>query len=103
MKTVYLAGPITGLTFEGCKSWREYAIAKLEPRGIRGLSPLRAKLAGLAYRGPAELLDLVHARASGARCNFRRTRLPLLHTILLVVLEPYPHRLDLLGAPRAVE
>lgn len=29
-KTVYLAGPITGLTYEGCTSWRDYAREQLE-------------------------------------------------------------------------
>lgn len=43
MKTVYLAGPITGCSFEGCTDWRITAINKLAPYGIRGLSPMRAK------------------------------------------------------------
>lgn len=43
MKTVYLAGPITGLTFDGCTDWREYAIKSLADAGIKGLSPMRAK------------------------------------------------------------
>lgn len=38
---VYLAGPITGLTFAGCTDWRQYAIDKLRP--IVGLSPMRGK------------------------------------------------------------
>ncbi len=42
MKRVYLAGPITGLSFEGCTDWREYAIKELSTVGITGLSPLRA-------------------------------------------------------------
>lgn len=43
MKNVYLAGPITGLTFEGCTDWREFAIKELKAVGITGLSPMRAK------------------------------------------------------------
>ena len=43
MKTVYLAGPITGLTFDGCTGWRDYAIKRLAERGVQGLSPMRAK------------------------------------------------------------
>ena len=43
MKRVYLAGPITGLSFEGCTDWREYAIKDLSTAGITGLSPMRAK------------------------------------------------------------
>jgi nucleoside 2-deoxyribosyltransferase len=40
-KLVYLAGPITGLTYEGATNWRQYAIKKLKP--IFGLSPMRGK------------------------------------------------------------
>jgi nucleoside 2-deoxyribosyltransferase len=43
MSRVYLAGPITGLTFEGCTDWREYAVKELDKVGITGLSPMRAK------------------------------------------------------------
>jgi nucleoside 2-deoxyribosyltransferase len=40
-KIIYLAGPITGLSYEGATSWRQYAIEKLKP--IFGLSPMRGK------------------------------------------------------------
>ncbi len=43
MQRVYLAGPITGLTFGGCTDWREYAKKELEKFGILGISPMRAK------------------------------------------------------------
>lgn len=43
MKNVYLAGPITGQTFEGCTDWRQFAIKDLRRSGITGLSPLRGK------------------------------------------------------------
>jgi len=43
MKRVYLAGPITGLTFGGCTDWREYAQKELAAAGIAGVSPMRAK------------------------------------------------------------
>jgi nucleoside 2-deoxyribosyltransferase len=43
VKRVYLAGPITGLSFEGCTDWREYAIKELDTVGITGLSPMRSK------------------------------------------------------------
>jgi hypothetical protein len=48
--TVYLAGPISGLSFEGCTDWREYAKRELAKRNIKGWSPMRAKeyLASLA-------------------------------------------------------
>lgn len=40
---VYLAGPITGLAWDGATSWRDLAIERLADNGIRGLSPLRGK------------------------------------------------------------
>lgn len=43
MKTIYLAGPITGCSFEGCTDWRNDVINRLKPFGIKGLSPMRAK------------------------------------------------------------
>lgn len=43
MKTVYLSGPISGLTYEGCTDWREYAIQKLAELDVEGLSPMRGK------------------------------------------------------------
>lgn len=43
MKTVYLAGPITGLTYGGSVEWRDEAIRRLHNKGIKGLSPMRAK------------------------------------------------------------
>ncbi|RDJ35327.1 MAG: hypothetical protein DWQ19_10965 [Crenarchaeota archaeon] len=38
----YLAGPITGCSFDECVDWREYMIKKL-PSEIVGLSPMRGK------------------------------------------------------------
>lgn len=37
-KIVYLAGPITGLDYNDCTDWREYAKKELEKWGIIGLS-----------------------------------------------------------------
>lgn len=42
-KLVYLAGPITGFTFDEAVDWRQYAIVELAKEGITGLSPMRAK------------------------------------------------------------
>lgn len=42
-KTVYLAGPITGLSFAGCTEWRDAAVGRLAEDGVKGLSPMRAK------------------------------------------------------------
>jgi len=39
MKSVYLSGPISGLSYAGATSWRKYATEQLKP--IVGLSPLR--------------------------------------------------------------
>lgn len=43
MRLVYLAGPITGLTYDDGQDWRVYASAHLRKSGISGLSPLRGK------------------------------------------------------------
>jgi hypothetical protein len=39
---VYLAGPISGLTYDGAQQWREYAKGILAPE-IHAYTPLRAK------------------------------------------------------------
>jgi nucleoside 2-deoxyribosyltransferase len=41
--TVYLAGPITGCSFNGCTDWRNSVIERLAIYNIHGLSPMRAK------------------------------------------------------------
>ncbi len=41
--TVYLAGPITGTSYQGCTDWREAARRELADVGIVGLSPMRGK------------------------------------------------------------
>lgn len=43
MQSVYLAGPISGLDYQGATGWREEARIFLENRGIRALSPMRGK------------------------------------------------------------
>lgn len=43
MKTVYLAGPITGLSFGQCTDWRAAVAVRLRPFGILGVDPMRAK------------------------------------------------------------
>lgn len=43
MKDVYLAGPITGLSYGEATDWRQHAKAKLAQHGIRGLDPMRCK------------------------------------------------------------
>ena len=43
MTTVYLAGPITGLTYAGSTDWRRYMIDKFARIGVKALSPMRGK------------------------------------------------------------
>lgn len=50
---VYLAGPISGLTYDQGQDWREYAMANL-PQEIHGMSPLRAKRERLGDAGVIE-------------------------------------------------
>lgn len=40
---MYLAGPITGLTYDGAEDWRAFAKAELGAAGIKAVSPLRGK------------------------------------------------------------
>jgi nucleoside 2-deoxyribosyltransferase len=40
---VYLAGPITGLQYDGAQDWRDRARDALSPFNIKAFSPLRAK------------------------------------------------------------
>lgn len=43
MSIVYLAGPITGLNYDGAQDWREKATSQLAMLGIDAVSPLRGK------------------------------------------------------------
>lgn len=47
MSSVYLAGPITGLSYSDSVSWHHEAMAALKDVGIQSFSPLRAKKAAL--------------------------------------------------------
>jgi nucleoside 2-deoxyribosyltransferase len=42
-KSVYLAGPITGLSWNGATDWRDAVQHELRKHGIKGVSPLRYK------------------------------------------------------------
>jgi nucleoside 2-deoxyribosyltransferase len=42
-KKVYLAGPISGLTYDECTRWRDEARVALLPHGIECYSPMRNK------------------------------------------------------------
>lgn len=52
MKKVYLAGPISGLTYDGAQEWRDVFRKEIDSR-IEAFSPLRGK-EYLAMRGPLE-------------------------------------------------
>lgn len=43
MRTVYLAGPITGCTKGEANDWRDYASRALREAEIKGISPLRCE------------------------------------------------------------
>ncbi len=43
MKSVYLAGPIRGLSYGSATDWREFAKVELAKYDIVGVSPMRAK------------------------------------------------------------
>ena len=43
MKQVYLAGPITGMTYKDCTDWRTIAKNSFADSGIKAFTPLRAK------------------------------------------------------------
>lgn len=43
-KTVYLAGPISGLTYDEATKWRDHVTNELGRFGIKCLSPLRAAI-----------------------------------------------------------
>ncbi len=52
MKKVYLAGPISGLTYDGAQEWRDEFRNTIDP-SIEAFSPLRGK-EYLTMRGPLE-------------------------------------------------
>lgn len=43
MKSVYLVGPISGLSYNNAADWREYAKDLLNKNNISALSPMRSK------------------------------------------------------------
>lgn len=89
-KLVYLAGPISGLTFKGCIAWRQYAARRLAKNGIKALTPLRGKeylskfgilsSHGREYTGEGVLAT---ARGVMTRDRFDATRCDVLFVNLL--------------------
>lgn len=87
---VYLAGPITGLNYEGSTDWREYARNDLDKVGIRGLSPMRGKeylkaLGTLSGTGEeyAHLSVISNSRGVMTRDRYDATRCDVLLVNLL--------------------
>jgi nucleoside 2-deoxyribosyltransferase len=90
MKSVYLAGPISGLTFAGCTDWRRWAANELLDAGIKPLSPLRGKeyLDGIGELSPvcagyAHLGALSTPKGIMTRDRFDATRCDVLLVNLL--------------------
>jgi len=85
MKSVYLAGPISGLNFDACTGWRTQAKAFLAAHGITAFSPLRGKeylasLPSISGTGEnyAHLGVLATARGVMTRDRFDATRCDVL-------------------------
>lgn len=91
MKTVYLAGPITGLTFTGGAEWRDQMIQDLAQIGVKGLSPLRAK-EYLLDAGPLSAAGYAARPLSSSRGIMTRDRFDCTRCDVLLV--------NLLGAER---
>lgn len=68
--TVYLAGPITGLSFGTCTSWRDDVSRELKTAGIVCFSPLRFK----QYLNNGQTIEnsyLTHTLSMGKSINER--------------------------------
>lgn len=92
---VYLAGPITGLNYNGCTEWRESVSAQLGAAGIKAFSPMRAKaylasLAEISGHGQeyAHMGVLSQARSVMTRDRFDATRCDVLFVNLLGAKAP---------------
>jgi len=84
--TVYLAGPIAGLDYEGATSWRDFATRDLAAAGIKALSPMRGiPDCGIVFTQSGD--DTSHlnhgARQIIARDRFDATRCDVLFVNLL--------------------
>lgn len=73
---VYLAGPVTGCTYEGCTEWRDGVKAKLEQYEYRCISPMRGKkwlkgegvIKPTGYKAPEHMISSDH----NIRCRDKR-------------------------------
>lgn len=90
---VYLAGPITGLNYEGCTDWRQKAIDYFNEQNIAGLSPMRAKEYLKKHKTIQDSYENgVQAVLSGQRGIFARDRFDCFRADLVIV--------NMLGAKR---
>lgn len=65
-KLIYLAGPITGLTYGTACDWRTYVRECLNQRGVRTISPMRGKtyLEGVGELKPGNDYADLHVMSS---------------------------------------
>lgn len=85
MYKIYLAGPITGLSFDDCSDWREQAIMILTGRGMQGISPLRAKEYLKNYTTIEDGLDLEDTVLSSQRGIYFRDKFDCERADLVIV------------------
>ena len=77
MKTVYLAGPVTGLDFSDATSWRRRTNVQFRERGIEAIDPTRGKdyLAGsgiLSAKGYTQTMSTDQAITTRDRYDTQR-------------------------------
>lgn len=89
--TVYLAGQITGLTYEGATDWRDKVASQLDSDKIETLSPMRGK-SYLADAGVLHAGEYTQVMSTGKginrRDNFDCTRCDCLLVNLLGTTKP---------------
>ena len=94
MKTVYLAGPISGQQYQGATDWREFCTIQLRERGVNTLSPMRGK-ADLKSSKPIEGAYPDHPFA-GERAIITRDRFDVMSCdVLLMNMLPMGDRVSI--------
>ena len=94
MKTVYLAGPISGQQYVGATDWREACTERLTRLGLNVLSPMRGK-ADLQSSEPIEGAYPDHPFA-GERAIITRDRFDVMSCdVLLMNLLPMGNRVSI--------
>lgn len=83
--TVYLSGPIAGLTYKEARyGWREYVTNNLAP-GIHALSPMRHEGHLAEIRGPLDPADQTDHFFSGSRIIVEKDRLDIERSDIMLV------------------